>query len=305
MRARQLEIFRTVMSCGSLTAASTVLNVSQPALSQALRQTEDALGFRLFKRVGRRLIATPEAEQLFPEANRIFEDLQTLQRHAAELKSGRVGTIRMAASAALSLSVLPMALKGFRKSYPGVRLLTYVVPAASVIAMLEADQATIGLTLNDNPHPAVQSETIARCDVVCLLPLGHSLSKKKVIVAADLVEETLISYRVDSFQGQLLAAAMAQVGVVLRPEIEVDVSIAAPALVQAELGIALVDGLLPIDSFPGVVAKPFLPPTSFPICLLHPRRRPLSQLHLSMYDELRSSVALYLSKAQGFSRRSR
>jgi DNA-binding transcriptional LysR family regulator len=89
MRARQLEVFRTIMRCGTLTEAARSLNVSQPALSQVLFHTEDELGFKLFDRVKGRLVPTPEAEELYPEVDRIFGDIEILRRTASELKAGQ------------------------------------------------------------------------------------------------------------------------------------------------------------------------------------------------------------------------
>ena len=82
MRARQIEVFRMVMRCGTLTSAAEALNVSQPALSQILLHTEDELGFKLFQRVKGRLIPTPEAEDLYPEVERLFGDLEALRGRA-------------------------------------------------------------------------------------------------------------------------------------------------------------------------------------------------------------------------------
>ena len=72
MRARQLEVFKTIMKCGTLTEAAQILDALQPALSQVLLKTEDVIGFKLFERVKGRLVSTPEAEELYPEADCIF-----------------------------------------------------------------------------------------------------------------------------------------------------------------------------------------------------------------------------------------
>ena len=61
MRARQLEVFCTLMRCGTVTGAAAMLNISQPALSQILLHAEDQLGFKLFNRVRGRLVPTQEA----------------------------------------------------------------------------------------------------------------------------------------------------------------------------------------------------------------------------------------------------
>jgi len=80
VNARQIEVFRTIMRCGTLTSAAQALNVSQPALSQLLLHAEDQLGFPLFRRLRGRLVPTPEAMQLFPEAERLHRDLESFRR---------------------------------------------------------------------------------------------------------------------------------------------------------------------------------------------------------------------------------
>ena len=141
MRARQLEVFRAIMRSGTVTGAAKALNVSQPALSQIVLHTEDELGFRLFERVKGRLVPTPEADELFPEADRLFDDLDNLRRLALDLRHGKVGTVRLAASGPPSLSFVPRALRRFRELHPGVRTLSYVVPADTITSMLDRGQS--------------------------------------------------------------------------------------------------------------------------------------------------------------------
>src|SRR6478672_10752665 len=91
LNLRQLEVFHAIMSCGSLTEAARFLNVSQPSISTVLKHTEKRLGWPLFERTGGRLVATPEAELLFPEVERIFAQLGTLDRVTKDLHGGKAG----------------------------------------------------------------------------------------------------------------------------------------------------------------------------------------------------------------------
>lgn len=290
MRARQLEVFRMVMRCGTLTSAAEALNVSQPALSQILLHTEDELGFKLFQRVKGRLIPTPEAEELFPEADRLFRDLEGLRQRAAGLRHGKSGIVRLAASAPPSLALVPEALRHFRGAHPDIRILSYVVPAEVIIGMLDRGQAGLGIAMNDQPLPLIETEIIGRTEVVCVLPEGHRLAEREAIGAGDLAGETIISYRAESLPGQLLREALEREGVPFQPEMEIDVSIIALAFVQQRLGIAIVDGLLPWHSFPGLVTRPFLPRVTLPLCLLTSTRRPLSRSHELLRGHLRSAA---------------
>jgi DNA-binding transcriptional LysR family regulator len=293
MRARQIEVFRTVMRCGTLTSAARLLNVSQPALSQILQHTEDELGFKLFDRTKGRLIPTPEAEELFPEANRLFEDLENLRHAARDLKRGKLRTVRLAASAPASLAIVPDALQSFRVRNPEVRLLSYVVPAEAIMTMLEQGQAGLGLAMTDRVAPAIDAEVIGCCNIVCVVPTGHRLAGRAGLTSGDLTDETVISYRSNSLPGVLLERALAVQGERLRVAIEIEISIIALAFVQQGLGVALVDALLPWERFPGVVVIPFSPAVSLPIALLTSARRPISRHHDLLRQELRRAVAAH------------
>jgi DNA-binding transcriptional LysR family regulator len=290
MNTRQLEVFRAIMRCGTLTGAAKALNVSQPALSQILLHTEDELGLPLFQRLKGRLVPTPEAEQLYPEADRLFRELDNLRRFAGDLKHGKSGLVRLASSAPPSLSIVPRALKAFRSACTGVRVRSYVVPVAVIATMLERGEADLGVAMNDTLLPTLDTEVIGRSEVVCVLRTDHALARRQAITVADLADETLISYRGDSLPGMLLEQAFAQEGATLRPDVEIDVSISALSFVQHGIGVALVDGLLPWSSFPGLVARPFRPAISLPLCLLTSSRRPLSHNQELLRRHLREAV---------------
>lgn len=291
MNARQLEVFRTIMRLGTLTSAARALNVSQPALSQVLLHTEDQLGLKLFRRLKGRLIPTPEAELLFPEADRLFRDLNNLRQLAGDLKHGKSGLVRLAASAPPSLSIVPRALRAFRVACPGVRLISYAVPVEIIFQMLERGEADVGVAMNDTPMPMIETQTIGESEIVCLMRADHPLRRKAAITATDLAEETLIGYRASSLQGMLVERAFAREGVPLRPVVEIDVSIIALAFVQQGIGTALVDGLLPWSDFAGVVTRPFRPAIALPLCILTSSRRPLSRTQSILIEELRAVAA--------------
>jgi DNA-binding transcriptional LysR family regulator len=80
MNYRQLEVFRAVMQTGSVTAAARALNLTQPAVTKILQHAEDQLRFPLFNRVKGRLVPTAEAQTLFPDVERIFDDLRSVRQ---------------------------------------------------------------------------------------------------------------------------------------------------------------------------------------------------------------------------------
>ena len=90
---RHVEVFYAIMRAGSITEAARVLNVTQPAVSVALKQFEARLQMKLFDRVGGRLQPTPEAKALLPDIAEIFGRLGAVERFSQDLAEGTRGML--------------------------------------------------------------------------------------------------------------------------------------------------------------------------------------------------------------------
>jgi hypothetical protein len=97
MRLRQIEVFHAVYSCGSITQAAKILNVSQPSVSKVLAHAEQQLGYVLFERLRGKLVPTPEANVLFAHAAEVAASLDRLRQVAGNLQGMEQGRIRLAA----------------------------------------------------------------------------------------------------------------------------------------------------------------------------------------------------------------
>src|SRR5262249_28752857 len=134
---------------------------------------------------------------------------------------------------------------------------------------------------------------IGRSEIVCVLRAEHPLAQLPAVTLGDMAGQTVISYRPDSLPGMLIDRALARDGTRLRADVEIDVSIIAVSFVLQGLGIALVDGLVPWTTFPGLVARPFRPTVSLPLCLLTSSQRPLSRNQELLRKYLRDAVKSY------------
>ncbi len=245
MRARQLEVFIAVMRAGTVTAAARTLNISQPALSQILLHTEDELGFTLFERVKGRLRATPEALELFPDAERLASGLEGIRRKTGDLRLGRAGLVRVAASPPPAMAILPAAFTAFRARNPGILLRSHMAPISGIVEFLRAGDASLGLAMDDRLPPDIEAEVLGEVGFVVLLPEGHALADRAEIAMADLAGLDVIAYRGNTRPAEELAHAARAQGVTLTSSLEIDVSMSAVGFVQAGLGVAVVDALLP------------------------------------------------------------
>lgn len=194
MNLRQIEVFRAIMLLGSITEAARTLNVSQPTLTKVLRHAEDQLGFRLFRRERGRLQPTEEAQLLFPDADRIFRELQSLQRLSSDLREGTGGLLRVGATASLALTVVPDALERYRREFPGVRVVSYLLSGNEMAEMITAHQLDVGVSIASIDLPSARTDPLQRVEMICIVPEGHPLATLKVMTPRDIAGHTLISY---------------------------------------------------------------------------------------------------------------
>lgn len=119
---QQLAYVRELERSETVTAAARRLEVSQPALSQALAELERRLDVALFDRRGRRLRLTEAGERVARFAEEVLGQAEALERWLGEYRLGQSGTLRVGMIDAASLYVLPSAVRAFRSQQPEVEL---------------------------------------------------------------------------------------------------------------------------------------------------------------------------------------
>src|SRR5262245_12123813 len=110
---QQLAYFREVGRAASWSDAARTLHISQPALSQSLRELERRLGVALFERVGRHQRLTPVGYELTRFAQTVLAQSDAFAGQLEALRRGEAGRLRIGMVDAACLYVLPGALQAF------------------------------------------------------------------------------------------------------------------------------------------------------------------------------------------------
>ena len=291
MNARQLEIFHAIMRYGTLTAAAESLNVSQPAVSKALRYFENQIGYALFERVGGRLVPTAEAQLLIGDADRILRELEVLQSFSDRIRDKQLGLLRVAASAPATFALLPAAAERFLQRNPGVRLNFETLSAEEISRRIVLGDIDLGLTMVALDQFNIHSEAIGTAEIVALMHPDSPLAALDRVSPADLQRETLISYDSKTYAGQKLDRTFNATGFERKPQIEITLSIAAAPLVQRGLGVAVVDRLVPWESLGGLVVRPFEPRTTLEIVVVTNSNLPKSRFLREFASDLEAAVS--------------
>lgn len=292
LNLRQIEIFRAVMITGSISGASQLLFVSQPAVSRLLSHTEQRVGFPLFERVKGRLYATPEAKKLFHEVETVYNAVQRVNELATDLAENRSGILNLVSSPSIGQMLIPQAIAQFRQRHADVKLSFHCLNYSYLRERLLNRQADLGIIILPMEHPNLDVMPLCSNRLVCALPYNHALSRRSVLSLADLRDFPLIAYDKDSPFGGLVGNFYQTEDEPLRPVMEVGSPQNACSLVQMGAGIALVDEFS-LRSWAGnnqLVLRPVARAPILQANLVHVRTEPLSRLTQAFISELRTVV---------------
>ena len=291
MNLRQLEVFRAIMRDGTITAAANALDISQPAVSKLLAHLEDQLGYPLFDRIGGRLVATMEAQLIYPDVDRAFRQFDTLTALTRDVGAAKIGLLRIGASLAVAYSLLPEALAAFRRDQGDVKIHLHTLPKREIADALELGDIDVAITLSPILAPTVGVEILADIPVVAVCQADDPLASLEIVRPKDLVGRPLISYASHAeVIGPALDRAFEADGEKRDVSIQIASSIGAVALVRRGLGVALIDKLS-VGQADDVIACPFSPDVNMQLCVSVNRSRPEARFLASFLVILRKALA--------------
>jgi DNA-binding transcriptional LysR family regulator len=288
---RHIEVFHAIMRTGSVTAAARMLNVTQPAVSAALKHFESRLQMKLFDRVGGRLTATPEAQALLPDVAGIYGRIEAIERMALDLAGGRLGTLSIAAASPIANGPLARAVATFLEGRPGVRVTLQSLASPQVLDRVANREAELGLAYEPVLHAEVRTEVVAHNGIACVMRDDHPLALLEEIHVSDLAPHRLITYLPQALLRPYIDRALGEAGVSPEIAVQVGLSITGIALAYHGAGIALVEPqLLESLPLPGLVARPLLPRIEVKTLLLVHRSAPPSMLLTQFVEHLRRDL---------------
>lgn len=218
-------IFYVVARTGSLTKAAEELYISQPAVSQAIKQLENQLGTKLFKRIHRGMeLSAQGGELIFEDIEKALLLLNGVEDRLSELNKSATGTLRIGASETIFQYVLADKLVKYHQTYPQVKFELFSDISPVTIERLKTDRCDVGF-LN---LPIEEDDGIEITDSVQLLNdvfiAGEAFSelKGKKLSVWDLRQYPLLLMEKSTVARSSFDHFCQSLGVGLHPTIEVD-----------------------------------------------------------------------------------
>lgn len=289
---RHIEIFRALMTAGSVTKAADMLFTSQPTVSRELARMENSIGFALFERTHGRLRPTLSALTLFDEIKRAYSGLERVASTAASLREFQGGQLSIIALPAFAHSILPAASRRFHDAQPGVCLSIATQESPFLEEWLTAQRYDLGLTEHGAPPPGTRLTPLLEVDEVCVLPDGHPLLAKRVIALKDFADQAFISLSPNDPYRMQIDEAFAQAGIARRLLVDTPTAVSVCGFVRQGLGIAIVNPLTAIDfANRHLHIRPLAVSLPFRVSVIHPEHRPGHPLAGAFVKALQSEAA--------------
>ena len=191
---RHLEVFRLFSRVMSVTETARLLRITQPSVSQALRDLENQLGVELIIRGNGPLKLTANAELLLKNMEDVLDDMQALRERAARLRGEQDNSLSIATVHPLTGWILPQALGRLKSTNPQTRINLEAHSSREVARRVQDRSADIGFTF----LPVEQLDMVVRplmaTEMVCLMPREHRLAGTPVLTPDALKDEMVITF---------------------------------------------------------------------------------------------------------------
>jgi DNA-binding transcriptional LysR family regulator len=297
---RQLETLQMFALTRSVTETARLTRVSQPAVSQTLKDLEAQFGFSIFSRVNGRPTLSAEAMQILPEIERILAQFTALRGRVNELRDMRAGSLSIMTGPTATFELIPRAIADFRRQRPNVRFHLDVSTASDITRKVREETIDLGLNVLPANEVSIATEPLFRTRMVCVLPLGHRLRRFQQVTPKDLVDETVVVVRQDGPLSPRVIAALGSLNDRAN-SISTNQSIAALNLVRQGVGIAILHPMALTQSvLREVEVTRFEPSIDVTFGLLYSRRRPMPRIMSKFFGSVRDAAVDFSTRMRPF-----
>ncbi len=274
---QRLQIFRTVATLRSFSAAALELSYTQSSVSEAVATLERELGVTLLDRSSRPVRVTPSGEVVLGHAQTLLAQTAAIETDLAALTSGDAGRLRLAGFYTAWSTFLPTAVADFAGTHPRVHLELEQLDPPAALRRLRAGELDLAVIFRfepgdpgEDPEARVSSTYLGHDPYALAAPAKGTMARKGRLVVADLAEVNWCCAPLGTPATTILQQFCREHGG-FEPRLEYptdDVAMAQP-LIAAGLAVALLPSLNLAPPHPGVTVRelPHVPPGRDVWCL--------------------------------------
>ena len=240
MYHKWLRSFHFVAREGGFTAASRVLNIGQPTVTEQVKLLERQFGVELFHRRGRSVALTDTGRGLLEITQDVFgheEEAMAFLDGAREMNHGQLKIGGVGAPVVMEL------VQHFQASYPDIQLDIYMAHGDEVLKSLIDFETDVAILAHVADDPGLFYLPYVRSDVVLFVNTDHPWAGRKKVRIEELSGQKFILREKTSTTRQALEGALKKAGVRLGPHLEINNREAVMDGIIRGLGIGAVSEL--------------------------------------------------------------
>ena len=219
------KVFYYVAKCGSVTKAAGELSISQPAVSQAVKQLENTLDVSLFHRAAKGVRLTGEGELLYSYVAKGYEQIELGVKKVHQMQNMELGEVRIGASdMTLQFYLLPY-LETFHERYPNIKVMVSNAPTPETIESLYEGKIDFGVVSTPfDARPEVESFEVKKIRNTFVAGNKFWTLKGKRMEYGELEQLPCIFLEKDTSTRKFMDCFLEQRGIILEPEFELATS---------------------------------------------------------------------------------
>lgn len=235
------KVFYYVAECGSLTRAATKLSISQPAVSQALKQLEEALKAKLFIRASHGIELTMEGKLLYSYVKKGYEQIEEGERQLARMSDLEFGELRIGASdMTLKFYLLPF-LEKYHEKYPHIKVTVTNAPTPETLQLLKERKIDFGVISTPFEEIKEMSSFPVKEIEDCFVAGKKFIQYKDRVLDFDELEKMpIISLEKNTSTRSYIDVFLSESNVEMRPEFELATSDMIVQFALRSLGVGCV-----------------------------------------------------------------
>ncbi|MBM3099289.1 LysR family transcriptional regulator [Gluconobacter cerinus] len=222
LERNHLMIVQAVSQEGSLTAAGVRLNLTQPALSHAVRKIEMQLGVKIWRREGRSLVLTQAGQWLLALANRLLPQFSLAEERLEQFANGERGILRIGMECHPCYQWLLNVVSPYLERWPKVDVDVRQKFQFGGIGALLSSEIDILVTPDPLYKPGLTFTPVFDYELVLVVGRGHRLYGATSITPEQLSGEILITYPVPSERLDIYTQFLQPAGVAPRQQKQIE-----------------------------------------------------------------------------------
>jgi DNA-binding transcriptional LysR family regulator len=234
----QLQIFEAIAQYGSFTRAAEELFLTQPTVSQQMKQLTKAIGVPLYEQIGKRIYLTDAGKAVLDVGRDISQHFNDLEMTLADIKGLKQGNLKLAAITTAKYFV-PRILGTFRQRYPGINISLQIANRQQILDRLANNLDDLYFIGQPPEDLEINLRHFLDNPLVVIAPRNHPLAQEKLISLERLIEEPLIMRESGSGTRMAVESFFAENRLKMRVEMEIGSNEEIKQAIVGGLGLSI------------------------------------------------------------------